>query len=585
MPKQKEHIDPEHIRHTLAHLTAAAVRELYPGAQNAIGPAIENGFYQDFDIPTPISDADLPAIEAKIRELLKKWTSSEEREVSADEARKEFAWNPYKTELIEDFVKEGKTLTFSVLGGFVDLCKGGHVKDPSKEIAPDAFKLTRVAGAYWRGDEKNKMLTRIYGVAFATKKELDAHLAMLEEAAKRDHRILGKRLDLFTFSDLVGSGLPLFTPKGTVIRDLLDSFVWELRKTRGYDRVDIPHITKKDLYEKSGHWAKFSDDLFHITTREGHEYAVKPQNCPHHIQIYARKPWSYRDLPQRYASTTKVYRDEQSGELGGLTRVLSITQDDAHSFCRLSQAKQEFSDIWDIVQEFYGAFGFEVRVRLSMRDPATPEKYLGEPAQWDAAEKILHEVAKEKKAEVFEGPGEAVFYGPKLDFMAKDSIGREHQVATIQFDFNMPDRFDLVCVNESGEHERIVMIHAAIMGSIERFMAVMIEHLAGQFPVWLAPVQARVLPVSEKVKDYAEKVVAHLRAAGIRTEMSSLDETLGKRIREAEMDKIPYVLVVGEKEAAAGHVSVRHYARGQEEPVALEVCAAKIKEEERTKAR
>jgi len=569
-------INLEHLRHSLAHLLAAAVMELWPDTKRTIGPAIENGFYFDFEFAKPVSEADLPKIEAKMREILPSWNSFERMELSPEAAKREYPGNEYKHELIDEFSGKGEVLTFYKSGEYSDLCRGGHVENPAKDIRPDAFRLTRTAGAYWRGDEKNKMLTRIYGVAFATKEELDAHLTMLEEAAKRDHRLLGKQLDLFVFSDLVGAGLPLFTPKGTIIRDLLDQFVWELRAVRGYERVDIPHITKKSLYEKSGHWTKFSDDLFRIKTREEHEYALKPMNCPHHIQIYARKPWSYRELPQRYASTTKVYRDEQSGELGGLTRVLSITQDDAHVFCRLSQAKQEFLAVWDIVQAFYGAFGFELRVRLSMHDPATPDKYLGEPKAWEAAEQMLRELAAEKKTEAFEGIGEAAFYGPKLDFMAKDSIGREHQVATIQFDFNMPERFDLTCIAENGEQERIVMIHAAIMGSIERFMAPMIEHFAGAFPVWLAPVQARVLPVSEKFADYGSSIVSALRTAGIRAELSPLDETLGKRIRAADMEKIPYVLVVGEKEAEAKTVSARHYKRGQEEPVALQVLTEKI---------
>ena len=350
----KKEIPIENIRHSLAHLLAASVRELYPGAKNAIGPAIENGFYQDFDLPTPISEADFPKIEKKMREKLKTWKDCEKRVVTADEARKEFAWNEYKTELIDEFAKDGKELTFYITGGFLDLCKGGHSENPSTEIDPHAFKLDKVAGAYWRGDEKNKQLTRIYGLAFGTKAELDAYLTMREEAEKRDHKKLGPQLDLFTFSELVGPGLPLWTPKGTLLRNQLDDFVWQLRKARGYEQVDIPHITKKELYETSGHWDKFKDELFKITTREKHLYAMKPMNCPHHTQIYARKQWSYRELPQRYASTTKVYRDEQSGELAGLSRVLAITQDDAHVFCRESQAKEEFLKVWDIYAQLHG---------------------------------------------------------------------------------------------------------------------------------------------------------------------------------------------------------------------------------------
>ena len=401
------------------------------------------------------------------------------------------------------------------------------------------------------------MLQRIYGLAFGSKKELDDYLAMRAEAEKRDHKKLGPQLDLFTFSDLVGPGLPLWTPKGTLVRNLLDDFVWQLREKRGYVQVDIPHITKKELYQKSGHWDKYKDDLFKIVTREGHEFAMKPMNCPHHAQIYARRPWSYRELPQRYASTTKVYRDEQSGELAGLARVLAITQDDAHVFCRMSQAKEEFLKIWDIIEEFYGAFGFSLRVRLSLHDPAHPEKYLGDKDKWAFAENMLREIAKEKQADSFDGIGEAAFYGPKLDFMGKDAIGRMHQVATIQLDLNQPERFDLTCVNENGEKERIVMIHAAIMGSIERFLAVIIEHFGGAFPLWLAPVQATIVPVSDKFTDYGRSVHDSLIAAGIRAEFAEADESLGKRIRAAEMMKVPYIIVVGEKEQQAKTINFR----------------------------
>ncbi|HUX36038.1 MAG TPA: threonine--tRNA ligase [Candidatus Paceibacterota bacterium] len=378
-----------------------------------------------------------------------------------------------------------------------------------------------------------------------------------ENNENRDHKKLGPKLDLFTFSDLVGPGLPLWTPKGTILRNLLDEFVWQLRKTRGYERVEIPHITKKELYEKSGHWEKFKDELFQIKTREGHIFAVKPMNCPHHTQIYARKPWSYRELPQRYANTTMCYRDEQSGELGGLSRVRAFTQDDAHAFCRMSQVKEEFLKIWDIIHEFYGAFGFDLQVRFSRHDPKQPEKYLGDKERWTTAENILGEIIKEKKVKAIDGIGEAAFYGPKLDFMAKDSLGREWQVATIQLDLNMPDRFDLTCVNENGEAERIAMIHAAIMGSIERFLSVLIEHTGGAFPLWLSPVQAAVLPLSEKYKTYAQKIFEELKEKNIRVQMTDADEPLGKRIRESEIQKIPYVIVVGEKEEKSENVSVR----------------------------
>ena len=544
------------LRHSLAHLLAASVRELYPGAQNAIGPSVDNGFYQDFNLPEQISDKDLQKIEQKMRELLKKWDKFEKREVTAEEAKKEFGWNPYKVELIEEFAKEGKNLTFYTAGGFLDLCKGGHLDHPNKELPSNAFKLDRLAGAYWRGDEKNKMLTRIYGLAFETKGELDAYLEQREEAEKRDHKKLGKELDLFVFSELVGSGLTLWTPKGTILRNLLDDFVWELRQKRGYVKVEIPHITKKELYEKSGHWDKFKTELFRITTREGHEFAMKPMNCPHHIQIFDRKQWSYRELPQRYCNTTTCYRDEQTGELSGLSRVRSFTQDDAHVFCRMTQVKEEFLKVWDIVQDFYQPFGFKMRVRLSIHDPAQADKYLGDKNRWKEAESVLKEIVESKNIDWFEGLGEAAFYGPKLDFMAKDAIGREWQVATIQLDMNMPERFDLFCINEKGEKERLVMLHAAIMGSIDRFLSVLIEHVAGNFPLWLSPVQVKVIPVRENHNEYARQVFELLKENNIRAELDDMDGNLGGKVRDAKNNKIPYWIVLGDKEVEAKKVTL-----------------------------
>ncbi|HEV3244980.1 MAG TPA: threonine--tRNA ligase [Candidatus Paceibacterota bacterium] len=559
----------ENKRHTLAHLLVSSIRDLYPGSKNAIGPAIDDGFYQDFDLGAhKISEDDFPKIEAKMRELLPKWTGFEKKEVSKEEALKEFAWNEYKSELIEEFAGQGKKITFHNAPGLVDLCKGGHTENPAKEIASDSFKLDRIAGAYWRGNEKNKMLTRIYGLAFDTKKELDAYLTQRDEAKKRDHKILGKELDLFTFSDLVGPGLPLWTPRGTIVRDLLDEFVWELRKPYGYEKVEIPHITKKELYERSGHWDKFKDELFRITTREGHEFAMKPMNCPHHIQIYARRPWSYRELPQRYSNSTTCYRDEQSGELSGLSRVRAFTQDDAHVFCRMSQAKEESLKIWDIVHTFYSAFGFGLRVRLSLHDPEQPEKYLGDMSTWAAAEGVLREIVTEKNIDWFEGIGEAAFYGPKLDFMAKDAIGRQWQVATIQLDMNQPERFDLTCADEQGGKERIVMIHGAIMGSIDRFLSILIEHTAGVFPLWLSPMQAAVLPVSDKHLAYAQAVVDQLRQNGIRVELSAND-SLGKRIRNTKLGKIPCFIVVGDKEMEDKSVTVENNRSGDKATVSL----------------
>lgn len=574
----RKDIKIENLRHSLAHLLGAAVLDLYPGPKLAIGPAIDGGFYYDIDVVEKISNSDLPIIENKMREILKTWKIFEGREVPASEAKEFFKDNPYKKEIIEELSEKGEKITLYTSGNFTDLCRGGHIEN-AKDVNPDAFKLSHVAGAYWRGDEKNPQLTRIYGFAFETKKELNEHLTMLEEAKKRDHKKLGIELDLFTFSDLVGSGLPLFTPKGTLVRDLLDNFVLELRRKYGYQKVDIPHVTKSDLYEKSGHWAKFKDELFKITTREGHLFAMKPMNCPHHTQIYARKPHSYRELPQRYASTTKVYRDEQSGELSGLSRVRSITQDDAHVFCRITQVKDEIQKIWSMVHNFYETLELKLELHLSLRDPAHTEKYLGNQDHWNEAEKILREVAKENKTPHIEALGDAAFYAPKLDFMATDSLGREWQVATIQLDVHMPDSFDLNCINEKGEKERIVMIHAAIMGSIERFLSILIEHYAGAFPLWLSPVQIAVLPITDSQNEWADEVGEELSKSGVRCEINKNSETLGKKIREAEMQKIPYLLVVGEKEEKAKTVAVRQRSRGDIGQIKLGEFIKKIQKE------
>ena len=552
-------------RHSLAHLLASAVLEQFPDTKLGIGPVIDNGFYYDFVFSKPLSPEDLPKLEKRMKDLAKSNLGFERQEKTAEEAKDFYnSTQPFKLELIEEIDKAGEQITLYLTGEFIDLCRGGHVENTS-EIDADSFKLDKLAGAYWRGDEKNPMMTRIYGLAFDTKAELDEYLNMREEALKRDHKKLGPELDLFVFSDLVGAGLPLWTPKGTLVRNMLDDYVWSLRKAKGYSKVEIPHITKKDLYEKSGHWDKFKDELFRITTREGHEFAMKPMNCPHHTQIFNRKRWSYRDLPQRYCNTTVCYRDEQSGELAGLSRVRAFAQDDAHVFTRLDGAKEEFLKVWEVVETFYKTFNFDLKVRLSLRDPENPDNYLGEPEQWEKAQDLLREIAKEKNIETYEGLGEAAFYGPKLDFMSKDSLGREWQVATIQFDFNMPERFDLFCINESGEQERIVMIHAAIMGSIERFLSVLIEHTGGNFPTWLAPVQAVIVPISEKQSDYAQKVMQELTDAipDLRIEIDDRSESMGKRIREHVTQRVPYILVVGDKEIEANGIAVR--ARGDED--------------------
>ncbi|OIO31041.1 threonine--tRNA ligase [Candidatus Nomurabacteria bacterium CG1_02_43_90] len=573
------------LRHSLAHLLAIAVIEKDPGVKLAIGPVIDNGFYYDFEFsngytPTP---EDLKNFEKAMRKMVNKGLPFKGREVSTENAKKLFVDQPYKTELINEFASGGKKLTLYTTGTFTDLCRGGHVEN-TKEIPADCFTITHTAGAYWRGDEKNPMLTRIYGLAFESSEALDAYKLQQEEAKKRDHRKLGKELGLFTFSELVGPGLPLWTPKGTMIRELLNDYVWELRKKQGFQKVTIPHITKKDLYETSGHWKKFADELFKIETREGHLYAMKPMNCPHHTQIFACEQRSYRNMPQRYCETTMVYRDEQSGELSGLSRVLSITQDDAHVFCRENQIEREVFAIWDIIDTFYKTFGFEnLQVRFSRHDPETFEKYLGTKEVWEKAESAILALLKKRGIENYiDGKGEAAMYGPKIDFMSKDAIGRTLQVATIQLDFNQPKNFDLVCMNEQGGKEQVVMIHCAIMGSIERFMSTLIEHTAGAFPLWLSPVQVKILPISEKYIEYAKKVQSELLQADIRVEMDDSNESLGKRIRIAKMEKTPFILVIGEKEVEAGTVTVE--MRGAEKGLPASVSSLNNEITERKQA-
>ena len=539
------------VRHSLSHVMAMAVLDTFPEAKLAIGPPIDTGFYYDVDIARGIQPEDLNVIEKKMQELLKQPITFIREIHTIAEARDVFAKQPYKLELIEDLAQKGETeVSFYTSGTFTDLCKGPHVES-IKEIPRGSFKLSHAAGAYWKGSEKNPMLQRIYGLAFETKEVLDSHIQMLEEAKKRDHRKLGVELDLFTFSDLVGSGLPLWTPKGTILRELLDEFVWKLRKVHGYQKVEIPHITKKDLYETSGHWEKFQEELFKITTREGHLFVMKPMNCPHHTQIFARQKWSYREMPQRYSNTTMCYRDEQSGELSGLSRVRSFTQDDAHVFCRYNQAKDELLKVWGIVEDFYSAFGFDLKIRLSFHDPENMSAYLGDEKVWLKAESDLQKLVEEKGSEYYIGIGEAAFYGPKIDFMAHDSLGRQWQVATIQLDMNMPVRFNLTYTNEEGHDEHVLMLHVAIMGSLERFLSVLIEHYAGNFPFWLSPVQVAVLSVSDQCNDAAIEVTKLLNEAGIRAEVDTTSESVGKKIRNASVKKVPAKIVIGKDEVAA----------------------------------
>lgn len=592
--KPSEFTPVDTLRHSAAHVFAAAVMQMFPDAKLGVGPVIENGFYYDLDLPRPLTPLDLQKLEARMAKIVQRNEAFVREELPIDKAIEMFREmkQDYKVELLTALKEKGTTAvkedeegdidaakpdTASIYrtGAFVDLCRGPHVKS-SKEVG--AFKLRTIAGAYWRGDQNNKQLQRVYGLAFPTKEDLAAYLTMMEEAEKRDHRKLGAELDLFVFSDLVGPGLPLFTPRGQFIRAALDGYVWEMRSAKGYERVEIPHITKKDLYEKSGHWAKYKDDLFKFTTREGHEFAMKPMNCPHHTQIYNRRQWSYRDLPQRYANSTMCYRDEQTGELSGLSRVRAFTQDDAHVFCRMDQVKKETLVIWDIIHKFYGVFGLKLSLRLSLHDPKHPEKYLGDKELWKKAEDALREVANAKKVKYVEAPGEAAFYGPKLDFMAVDSIGRSWQVATIQLDMVMPERFDLTCVNDQGNKERIVMIHAAIMGSIDRFMSVLIEHVGGAFPAWLAPTQVQIIPVGKDHWKVAKKLNDLLAAEGIRTAWDELRETVGYKIRKSEKMKIPYMLVIGDKEKSLKTVNVRIRGKKTEKRMTLKQFVTYVKE-------
>ena len=554
------------MRHTLSHVLAAAVREMYPEAKFGIGPAIDTGFYYDIDFgTTKVTETDLTRIEKKMRGIVARKLPMTYREVSREEAMN---WaieedQDLKKELIEE-LPESETISFYDLGDiFSDLCKGPHVENTS-ECGP--FKLVRVAGAYWRGDEKRQMLTRIYGVAFETQEELDEYLKRQEEAKARDHRKLGKELDLFCFSDLVGAGLPMFSPRGTVLRDVLANYSLSLRQKAGFERVWTPHITKTDLYKTSGHFAKFGDELFMVKSQvNGDEFALKPMNCPHHTQIFASRPRTYREMPIRYMEPTTDYRDEKTGELGGLSRVRSLTQDDSHVFCRTTQIKDEIQNLVGIVRELYSAVGMnKLRARLSYRNDE--DKYLGDKKLWDMAQKQIKQAAIDNDLEYFEMEGEAAFYGPKIDFMAEDAIGREHQVATVQLDFVQPERFGLEFTNEKGEKERPVMIHHATLGSVERFMSVFIEHTAGWFPFWCAPEMVRVLTVNDQVSDYVDEIKKILDSVvlekplkhnELRYTVDDSDDSLGKKIRRATEMKIPCVLIVGPKDVEAKEVSVR----------------------------
>ena len=593
------------MRHSLAHIMAQAIQHLWPQAKFGVGPAIDNGFYYDIYLDNgTISEADLPKIEEEMRKIVAANYPFERRDVSVEEA---IDWaikgdQSFKMELLNDLKRSGTTVASELAGekmgsvsdgdskvetvslysqgDYTDLCRGGHVDSTGKV---GAFKLTKTAGAYWRGNENNPQMQRIYGVAFATQEELDEYINRLEIAKQRDHRKLGKELDLYTTSPLVGIGLPLFTPRGTILRDIVAQYSNQLRQKFGFEKVWTPHITKKDLYETSGHWAKFGEELFLVKSQEtSDEMALKPMNCPHHTQIFASRPRSYRDMPVRYLETTTDYRDEKTGELGGLNRVRSLTQDDSHIFCRTDQIEEEINNLLSAARELYGSINMKLRVRLSYRDKS--DSYLGDLNLWDSAQNQLKSAVEKVGLDYFEQEGEAAFYGPKIDFMATDAIGREHQVATVQLDFVQPQRFGLEYADADGNFTTPVMIHCALLGSIERFLSVFIEHTGGWFPFWAAPEQVRVLTINDTVLEYVDKITTILsditlmkpvRYNDVRFTIDSRNESLGKKIREATSMKIPVQLIVGPKDMEANEVSVR--TQSGEEKISLEQLAEYIK--------
>ena len=593
------------MRHSLAHIMAQAIQHLWPQAKFGVGPAIDNGFYYDVYLDNgTISEADLPKIEEEMQKIVAANYPFERRDVSVAEA---IDWamsgdQSFKVELLNDLKRSGTTVASELAGekmgsvsdddskvetvslysqgDYIDLCRGGHVDSTGKV---GAFKLTKTAGAYWRGNENNTQMQRIYGVAFATQEELDEYINRLEIAKQRDHRKLGKELDLYTTSPLVGIGLPLFTPRGTILRDIVAQYSNQLRQKFGFEKVWTPHITKKDLYETSGHWAKFGEELFLVKSQEtSDEMALKPMNCPHHTQIFASRPRSYRDMPVRYLETTTDYRDEKTGELGGLNRVRSLTQDDSHIFCRTDQIEDEINNLLSAARELYGSINMKLRVRLSYRDKS--DSYLGDLSLWDSAQNQLKSAVEKVGLDYFEQEGEAAFYGPKIDFMATDAIGREHQVATVQLDFVQPQRFGLEYADADGNFTTPVMIHCALLGSIERFLSVFIEHTGGWFPFWAAPEQVRVLTINDTVLEYVDKITTILsettlmkpvRYNDVRFTIDSRNESLGKKIREATSMKIPVQLIVGPKDVKANEVSVR--TQSGEEKISLEQLAEYIK--------
>jgi threonyl-tRNA synthetase len=564
----------ETIRHSLSHLLAAAVQELYPDVKFAIGPAIDIGFYYDFDFgDKKIGDAELKEIEKKMEHLCKQNLKFERMEMPIDEAiaKEKAAGQIYKQELIEDLKAKGETsVSFYQSGKFSDLCKGPHIEN-TNQIPKGAWKLNKLAGAYWRGDEKNKMLTRIYALAFATKEELDNYLKMISEAEKRDHRKLGKEMGLFVFSDLVGPGLPIYTEKGAAVRREIINYSNELQKSIGYREVHTPNITKAELFKVSGHYEKYQEDMLRVVSHySDEEYFLKPMNCPHHTQIYASQMRSYKDLPIRIADFANLYRDEKPGELSGLTRLRCFCQDDGHCFCREEQIKEEFVAVLNIIKKALATYEMKYNVRLSLWDENKKEKYLGDPATWEKSQKILEDILIENNISYYKAPGEAAIYGPKMDLISKDSLGREWQISTIQLDFIMPQRFGLTFIDSDGKAKTPVMIHRAIVGSPERFMGILIEHYAGNFPAWLAPVQIKILSVGEGHIDFCRSLMKKFQSEDVRVELDEDNETVGNKTRKAVNEKVPYILVVGDKEMQSGKLAVRE--RGSRDTKEMDIA-------------
>jgi len=577
--KGKNTEELEKIRHSFAHLLAAAVLELFPDAMPTIGPATENGFFYDFRFKTPPTEADLKKIEKRMRALLPSWKSFVGKEVTEEEARDYFKNNPFKLELIDGIVEAGEKITFYTSGEFTDLCRGGHVEKIS-DLKADAFELTTISGAYWRADIEKESLVRISGIAFDSKEALSQYKLMLEEAKKRDHRKLAKELDLLVFSDLVGPGMPLFTPKGNIVRTKIIEFSRELNTKIGFGEVHTPNMNKAELFKISGHYQKYEEDMLRVTSHyTDEEYYLKPMNCPQHTQIYASKKRSFRDLPMRFSDFANLYRDEKPGELSGLTRLRVFAQDDGHIFCREDQIEEEFKSVLGVVREALEVYSLEYYIRLSLRDPQNKQKYLGDDAVWEHAELILRELLKKNDTEFVEAEGEAAFYGPKMDIMAKDAIGREWQISTIQLDFSMPERFDLTYTDTTGEERRPVMIHRAIIGSPDRFMGLLIEHFAGKFPLWLSPVQIALIPISEAQRGFVLELAATLREANVRVEILHANDSLGKRIRLAKLDRIPYIAVIGDKEVESKTVTLESRDTESKSETTLTSLVEKLQEE------